>query len=66
MNQKLSWTLFVAGLCACFISIGHDLQSHTDWSSIATPQSVGEMLAEIGGVGVTVVGALGVALPKKE
>jgi hypothetical protein len=65
MNQTFSWSLLAAGLFACLLSFGHDLQSHTSWADVATPQSVGEFLIGIASAGSAVVGALGVVLKQK-
>jgi hypothetical protein len=61
-TQKLSWGLFVAGGFTFLASVAHSLQAHSTWSSLATPQSVGEMLGQVAAAGIGMLGALGIVL----
>lgn len=66
MHQKLSWGLFLAGLFVFLGALGHEIGTHSTWSELVTPQTVGEILVQVGSVGVTVAGALGIVLKRED
>jgi len=65
MNQKLSWTLLVAGACLFLYQVGDLVASHSTWHEVFAPVGMGEILKTLGGAMLAVFGAIGINLKGK-
>lgn len=64
MNQKLSLSLFFAGLPTFLTSLGEFLARHHSWTEMTHPAAVGHLVLMTGSFCCTIFGALGTQLPR--
>ncbi len=63
MNQKVAWSLVLAGVGLFLYQLGELLTQHTAWAELREPASVGEVVKIAAFAVLAVLGALGVKLP---
>lgn len=64
MNQKLSLSLFFSGLPMFLLSLGEFFTEHSSWSDMTTPVAAGHIIIMTASFISTVVGAVGIQLPR--
>jgi len=63
LTPLTSRAIFLGGLLATALGIGHALSTHQTWMAVATPAGVGELLIQLASVGLAITGALGMTPP---
>lgn len=66
MNQKLSLGMFFGGLGTFLTSLGEFISQHDSWQEMSGTHEVGSIMMITGAFVITIVGALGVQLPRKK
>jgi hypothetical protein len=64
MNQTLSKALLLSGGTWFLYQLAEFLAKHSSWADFSTPAGIGEIVQLAAGAIVTVLGALGVELPR--